>query len=259
VTELLDRAQQLVAAGPHSAASEIAAVHAALYPDRDAVCQTCRGELGKAYYAIQRWVSQQASSSLFSSTDVKKHTTARFHSDDLIYTPHGLGVAYSNANLTDKAARDILKADPDAAQHFAVLPPEASDEEQAEALTASQQATAKQVEQAQHPVPAPPAGLDYGKLAAAILDEQQRRAAAQPASTEVKTEVLDNNVAVTTGHTDGADDQDDEKPVRLSRMNKEQLVATYRAELNLEPLAELTNDQLRDAIAEKRASLQDPE
>ena len=49
MAELLDRARLLLAAGPYGAnTAEIAAVHAAIYPDREAVCQNCRGELGRA-------------------------------------------------------------------------------------------------------------------------------------------------------------------------------------------------------------------
>jgi hypothetical protein len=248
------------------------------------VCQTCPAELGKAYYAIKRWVDQQNSSSTISSSNVKKTTVARFHSDTLSFTPHGLGVTYTNANLTDKAARDILASDPDAARHFATLPPAESDEEKEQALTAGQQATEKQVEQAdkqaQAPAPAPalPGGFDYAQLARAMFDEGERRqreadnkvteptqpnltaqaGGAAEGEPEVKTEVLDNDVVVTTGTTEVAGDEDG-KPVRLSRMNKDQLVETYRHELNMEPLADLTNDELRTAIAEKRASQQDPE
>jgi hypothetical protein len=293
VAELLDRARQLVAGGPHvTNISELIAVHALLYPARDPVCDHCPAEQGKAYYAIQRWVTQQENSlSTSTSNNVKKGTTARFHSDQLIYTPHGLGVAYNNDNLTDKAARDILKADPDAAQHFAVLPP-AAEEGEDEPLTEAQASAAKQVEKAQHPVPAPtaPVGFDYNKLASAMIDELQRREAEaqakrdaeddgdedddqgneQPsgltdstggagegdATSEVKTETLDNGVEVKTGTTDTTenDSHDGEQPVRLSRMDKKQLVATYKAELNLEPAEGLTNDQLRDAIAEHRTA-----
>jgi len=281
VAELLDRARQLIAGGPWvSNVGELIAVHALIYPTRDPVCDHCPAEQGRAYYAIQRWVNQQENSSLtFSSSNVKKGTTARFHSDELIYTPHGLGVAYSNKNLTDKAARDILKADPDAAQHFSVLPPAAEAGEDEQPLTASQQTAEKQAEQAQHPAPAPAAlpGFDYAKLASAMLDEVQRRQAEAEAKQlaqddeshedegegepEVKTEVLGNGVEVTTGHTDSTagDDHNDEQPVRLSRMNKDQLLEAYRAELRLEPAAGLTNDQLRDAIAEHRANQVDPE
>ncbi|MDJ0367381.1 hypothetical protein QMK33_19710 [Hymenobacter sp. H14-R3] len=295
MAELLDRARQLVAAGPYSARpAEVASVHAALYPGRDAVCQTCRHELGTAYFAIKRWADQQDSSSTIFSDNVKKSTvTARFHSDQLIYTPHGLGVAYSNANLTDKAARDILKADPDAAAHFAVLPPAATEGEDEQPLTPAQASAEKQAEKAEHPAPAAPAGFDYAKLAAALLDESERRqnevdaahekawldaaqqhapadnatpsltasaGGAEAPATEavVETQTLTNGVEVTTGHLEVIDEHD-EQPVRLSRMNKEQLLDTYRVELRLEPAAGLTNDQLRDAIAEHRASLQDPE
>lgn len=66
MAELLDQAHQLVAGGVYSAsAAEIAGVHAAIYSSRDTVCQTCPAELGKAFYAIQRWATQQDS---FSST-----------------------------------------------------------------------------------------------------------------------------------------------------------------------------------------------
>lgn len=276
--ELLERGRRLVASGPHSPnTSEIAEVHAALYPTRDAVCQTCPGELGRAYYAIQRWVNQQENSSTNSPSNVKKGTTARFHSDSLIYTPHGLGIAYSNANLTDKAARDIIAADPDAAQHFAVLPAEAEESEDATPEANRTQATA--LAATPSPSPAQPAPvIDYAQLASAILDEQSRRAA-QPADTEkpaeapaltasvggaadtaeVKKEVLGNGVEVTTGKTDATSEEEPKRPAPLSRMKHDELVATYRAELNLEPVAELTNEQLRDAIAEKRATVQDPE
>ena len=244
-------------------------LHAALYPDREPVCQNCRGELGKAYYAIQRWVSQQdASSTNPPSSNVKKTTTARFHSDELHYTPHGLGVTYSNANLTDKAARDILSADPDAARHFAVLPAEASAEEAAEDAAP---ATAP-VEQALEPAATPPAGFDYGKLASALADEMERRhagATSVPAAPVADAPALTASaggapagVTVTTGTTahDADDaDHDDEKPVRLSRMGKDQLLATYRAELKLEPAEGLTNEELRQVIAEHRAAQQDPE
>jgi len=282
VAELLERARQLVAGGPHvTHVSELIAVHALIYPNRDPVCDHCPAEQGRAYYAIKRWVTQQENSSpTIFSDNVKQHSIARFHSDQLIYTPHGLGVAYSNDNLTDKAARDILKADPDAAQHFAVLPPLAEGEDE-QPLTPAQQNAEKQAEQAQHPASPVPQGIDYAKLAAALLDEQERRAGTPPAPApapeqptltasasgaaeadakpEVKKEELDNGVEVTTGTTEAVDQDHDEKPVRLSRMNKDQLVATYRAELNLEPLADLTNDQLRDAIAEHRAGQADAE
>jgi hypothetical protein len=284
VAGLLDRARQLVAGGPHSPnVSELIAVHALLYPSRDPVCDHCPAEQGRAYYAIQRWVNQQENSSLtISSSNVKKGTTARFHSDELIYTPHGLGVAYSNANLTDKAARNILAADPDAAQHFSVLPPKAEDGEDEQPQNASQAAATEAVEKAEQNQFVP-AGFDYAKLASAMLDEVQRRQAEaeakqnaqdddddeqaddeaetenDEAETEVKTEVV-GNVEVTTGHTDGTEaDHTDEQPVRLSRMNKEQLLTTYRTELRMEPAAGLNNDELRNAIAEHRASQQDPE
>lgn len=293
MAELLERAQALVAAGPYDARpAEIAAVHAAIYPDRDAVCQTCRGELGRAYYAIQRWAAQQDAASdapLSLSTMKKNNSVARFKSDSTIYTPHGLGVAYSNANLTDKAARDIIKNDPDAKALFSELPAEADEAEQD--LSPAQASAEKAVEQAQTAVQQLPAGFDYAKLASAMVDELERRQAeaqakhdaehdyqdeeendqqpdltasvggAAEAELEVETDVLDNNVEVTTGHIDGAagDDHNDEKPVRLSRMNKDQLVAAYTTELGQAPAEGLTNDELRDAIAEKRASLQDPE
>jgi hypothetical protein len=271
VADLLGRAQQLVAAGLYDARpAEIAAVHAAIYPDRDAVCQTCRGELGKAYYAIKRWAEQPNSSSIIStSSTVKKNTsTARFKSDHTIYTPHGLGIAYSNDNLTDKAARYIIANDPDAAGLFSELPPEASEEEEQPA-----QAVAPTPAPAQAPVAA--GQIDYVKLAQAIVDIQNKAKAQEP-DTEVKelTEEAKGDGQHLTASTGGAADagnqpngsdnsgtdaDGDDKPVRLSRMNKEQLVATYTAELGQAPDEKLTNDELRDAIAEKRSSMQDPE
>lgn len=129
MAQLLDRARQLVAAGPHDAAlAEIAAVHDAIWPAKAPVCPTnlCRQVLGVAFYAIKRWVEQQqgaagdlAPSSSFMST--KTASAARFK-EGIFHTPHGLGVTYSNANLTEKAALDILENDPDAAQFFDVLP-----------------------------------------------------------------------------------------------------------------------------------------
>jgi hypothetical protein len=274
VQELLERAQQLVAAGPYSpSVSEIIAVHALLYPARDPVCDHCPAEQGRAYFAIKRWVEQQENSfSTSISSNVKKGTTARFSSDTLTYTPHGLGVAYTNANLTDKAARDILKADPSAAQHFAVLPPEAEEGEDEQQLTASQQATETQVEKAQASTQEVPAGFDYAKLASAMLDEVERRQAAesqaridaaqQPALTASTGGAA--NGAQESDNTDKTDNtsdngQDENKPVSLSRANKEQLHAFYTAELGQAPAEDLTNEDLRKAIAEKRASQQDPE
>ncbi|MGI4870967.1 MAG: hypothetical protein ACRYFX_07295 [Janthinobacterium lividum] len=282
---LVARAQQLLAAGPHNAApAEVAALHALVWPTREPVCETCRGELGKAYYALQRWVNQHNSSTLSSSAPVKKTTTARFHSDETQYTPHGLGVTYSNTNMTDKAARDILAGDPDAKDFFSVLPPAATAEDEAEDLATSQAATPAA---AQAPV-APttvPADFDYAKLASALVDETERRQAAkhtddpatQTSTDEVKLSAQPGgqgadgvtsagsppaSVEVTTSTTapdEHDDDQDGEKPVRLSRMNKEQLVAAHTTELGSAPDVALTNDELRDALAQHRAGQQDPE
>jgi hypothetical protein len=285
VAELLDRARQLVAAGPYSPnVSELIAVHALIYPARDPVCDHCPAEQGRAYFAIQRWVTQQENSfSTSSSSNVKNGTIARFHSDTLIYTPHGLGVAYSNKNLTDKVARYILKNDPDAAQHFSVLPPADEDGDDEQQLTATQQATEAQVEKTEQAASAPE-GFDYAKLASAMLDEIERRnqesdtqhaqqlanaTPEQPALTastggaadaDQGTDETDN----TDSKSDTADntsesEQEDAKPVSLSRANKEQLIGLYTAELGQAPAPELTNDELRNAIAEKRAGQQDPE
>lgn len=290
MAELLDRAQQLVAAGPYDARpAEIAAVHAAMYPDRDAVCQTCRGELGKAYYAIKRWAEQQgaASNAPLSSTSMKKTASvARFKSDNTIYTPHGLGIAYTNDNLTDKAARYIIDNDPDAKALFSELPPEADDEDEQKA---SEAAPAE--------APAAPAAtgeIDYVKLAQAILDIQGKQKAQQPdqqvqdlqkeakdagqplpsatstvltasaggaADSDKGSDNADSDSGKPDSTADNSDadtDDDDKQPVRLSRMNKEQLVAAHTAELGQAPAEGLTNDDLRNAIADKRASQQDP-
>jgi hypothetical protein len=278
VAELLDKAQQLVAAGVYSAsAANIAQIHAAIYPSRDAVCQTCPGELGKAFYGIQRWATQQDSfSSTSTSSTVKNQSVARFHSDDITYTPHGLGVVYSNTNLTDKAARYILKTDPDAIQHFAVLPPEAAEgEDDAPVAATPEQATETQVEKAQQQVTAVPAEFDYAKLAAAMLDEVERRqadasqaridATQQPALTASTGGAADAGQETdTTDKTDTSDStsdnvQDETKPVSLSRANKAQLTAFYVAELGHAPAEDLTVEQLHGAIAEHRAAQQDPE
>jgi hypothetical protein len=296
VAELLDRAQQLVAAGPYDARpTEIAAVHDAIWPEKAPVCPTltCRQVLGVAYFSIKRWAEQQgaASTAPLSLSTMKKSTSvARFKNANTIYTPHGLGVAYSNDNLTDKAARYIIANDPDAAALFSELPPAEEEGEDEQQLTPAQQTAEKALVKAEHPVQTAPAGFDYTKLAKAMVDELERRegertaqfeqdmdnaisgqppltastggAAEGEASLEVKTEALSNGVEVTTGQTESTDTQEadtDERPVRLSRMNKEQLVATYTTELGQAPEEKLTNDELRDAIAEKRASQQDPE
>jgi hypothetical protein len=287
VAELLDRARQLVAAGPYDARpAEIAAVHDTIWPEKAPVCPTltCRQVLGKAYYAIKRWAEQQgaASEAPLSSTPMKKTSVARFKSNDTIYTPHGLGVAYSNTNLTDKAARYILKNDPDARSLFSELPGEADEEEQD--LNPAQASAEKAVEKAETPVPQVPAGFDYAKLAAAMLDEVERRN--QESTTKFEQDmdaVVSQQPALTASaggagaadqgadnadNTDGKPDtsdstseseQEDAKPVSLSRANKEQLQGFYRTELGQEPAADLSNEDLRKAIAEKRASQQDPE
>jgi hypothetical protein len=247
-------------------------VHAAIYPSRDAVCQTCPGELGKAFYAIQRWATQQDSfSSTSTSSTVKNQSVARFHSDDITYTPHGLGVVYSNTNLTDKAARYILKTDPDAIQHFAVLPPEAQEGED------EQPATPAPVQESE-PAPAVASAqpvIDYQKLASALADEFERRQP-KPVGEPAKPTEVPPLTASTGGAADGGQEtdktdktdtsdstsenvQDETKPVSLSRANKAQLTAFYVAEIGHAPAEDLNVDQLRGAIAEHRAAQQDPE
>jgi hypothetical protein len=220
----------------------------------------------------------------------KSTSVARFKSATTIYMPHGLGVAYSNDNLTDKAARYIIANDPDAVALFSELPPAEEEGEGEQQLTPAQQTAEKALAKAEHPQQTAPAGFDYTKLAKAMVDELERREgertaqfeqdmdnaiSGQPpltastggagegeASLEVKTEALSNGAEVTTGQTESTDTSEadtDERPVRLSRMNKELLVSTYTAELGQAPEEKLTNDELRDAIAEKRASQQDPE
>ena len=306
MTELLDRARALVAAGPYDArTSEIAAVHAALYPKRDAVCQTCPAELGRAYYAIKRWAAQQeaASTAPSLSSFMKKNAPARFKSDTTIYTPHGLGVAYSNANLTDSAARAILKADPDAADLFEVLPAEADEEPTtttapASAPQADSTATglseadldkladkvAERLRAGMKATPTPSAqptqhlGIDGQPVAPGV--DPVTKPLAVGGTTPVlsvtkEVEALPTgSVAVTTGQVndqgtgndnadsdnadsdnDGEGGQEGEKPVRLSRMNKEQLLAAYRAEVQAEGgllVVDAHNDDLREAIAKAR-------
>jgi hypothetical protein len=265
VAELLERARQLIAGGPYSPnVSEIIAVHAALYPTRDPVCDHCPAEQGKAYFAIKRWVDQQDNSSSTSTTlTVSKNTsTARFHSDTTTLFPHGLGVAYSNDNLTDKAARYILKNDPDAAQFFKVLPPDAEEGEDDVQPTVASAPAAAPAASTTVPTAALPAGFDYAALAKAMVDELERRESEREPEAPAADE-QPNLTSSAGGAADDADkadgddedDNDDEKPVRLSRMNKELLISTYTAELGQAPAENLTNDELREAIAAKRASL----
>ena len=297
--QLLIRARQLVAAGPYDArASEIAAVHAAIYPERDAVCETCPRELGPAFFAIQRWAAQQgAAGDAPFSPSFMSQPQARFKSDTTVYTPHGLGVAYSNDNLTNKAARDILAADPDAADLFKVLPPDATDEElaaeaaavqvhESPAASAPAKASAAPASPESRLVPASvPADFDYKQLASAMLDEVERRQALKDSEESAADneaddaeDNLDEDDADTTPNTSDANQSNSsdnagsaegdshhgeghegERPVRLSRMNKDQLVAAHTAELGHAPAAELTNDDIRAAIGQHRASQQDPE
>jgi hypothetical protein len=303
VSELLNRAQQLVAAGPYDARpAEIAAVHDAIWPEKAPVCPTltCRKVLGVAYFSIKRWTEQQgaASNAPLSLSTMKKSTSvARFKSSDTIYTPHGLGVAYSNANLTDKAARYILEKDPDAAALFSALPPEDEDAEDEQELTPAQQVADKALSLAENPKQSAPDGFDYAKLASAMVDELERRAQERDTKTEQdldddseqdlddatseqppltastggaadagqetdETDNSDSNSDTSDSTSNYSDADNSAAPVRLSRMNKEQLLATYRAEVQAEGgllLVDAHNDDLRNAIAEKRASLQDPE
>jgi hypothetical protein len=256
MAEVLDRARHLIDAGAHNAqVAEIAAVHDAIWPAQAPICPTltCRAVLGRAFFTIKRWLDQQDNSPSTStdSTVSKSTSTARFHSDSTTLFPHGLGVAFSNDNLTDSAARYILKHDPDAKQFFKVLPPAAEGEEEFNPEAQQAQATTEPASApATSSAASPEAGIDYAKLAAYILDEQERRAV-KPAAPAL------------TASAGGADSKDndhgDEKPLPLSRQNKEQLMVTYRAELKTEPGEDLLNDDLRDAITQHRAGQQDPE
>jgi hypothetical protein len=290
VQELLARAQQLVAAGPYDARpAEIAAVHDIIWPEKAPVCPTltCRKVLGVAYFSIKRWAEQQGAAGdapLSLSTMKKNNSVARFKSSDTIYTPHGLGIAYSNANLTDKAARYIIENDPDATGLFSELPPAAEDDEDEQQLTPAQQVADKALNLAENPKQSAPDGFDYAKLAKAMVDELEQRAKDRDAESEQDSdddgddtteqpaltasaggaansdqETDETDKSDSTADTSDNDGHDETKPASLSRANKEQLQAYYRAELGQEPAAELTNEDLRTAIAEKRASLQDPE
>ena len=307
MAELLDRARALVAAGPYDARpAEIAAVHDAIWPAKAPVCPTltCRRALGIAYFSIKRWAEQQgaAGDAPLSSPTMKKPVAARFKSDTTIYTPHGLGVAYSNANLTDSAARAILKADPDAERLFEVLPAEVADEpaydsdkkDQAAsstatgadspALTGLSEADLDKIAERlfdrmkkhvmgeeDHTTSAQPQGIDGQPLEAGADPEHQSlniggedTSEGEPTLTVTRTEVEPAHVEVTTGQVADTDagagasadaDQDGDKPVRLSRMNKEQLLAAYRAEVQPEGgllVVDAHNDDLREAIAKAR-------
>jgi hypothetical protein len=74
-----------------------------------------------------------------------------------------------------------------------------------------------------------------------------------------KADKTDSNTDTSDSMSDQSDADGDKRPAPLSRMNKEALVATYTTELGQAPDEKLNNDELRNAIAEKRASLQDPE
>lgn len=255
MAELLDRARLLIDAGAHNArAAEVAAVHDAIWPAQAPVCPTltCRAVLGRAFFTIKRWLDQQDNSSSTSTTStVSKNTpTARFHSDTTTLFPHGLGIGFTNDNLTDSAARYILKNDPDAAQFFKVLPPDAEDGEQDE-VPVAQSSPATAAAPVAPTVASPATGaIDYAQLAAAVVNEQERRQKEGSATAPALT-------AAAGGASDGTDGDGDDKPLALSRLNKDQLVAAYRTELNAEPPTEMLNDDLRAAIAKHRAGQTD--
>lgn len=257
---LLDRARQLVDAGAHNAqAAEVAAVHDAIWPAQAPICPTltCRAVLGRAFFTIKRWLDQQDNSpSISTSSTVSKNTsTARFHSDTTTLFPHGLGVAYSNDNLTDSAARYIIKHDPDAAQFFKVLPPEAKEGEDDEQPTETEQptATAESAPASQQPA------IDYDLLASKVADELQRRAQPTVPATDGQPALTASAGGAPTSGDASTDTHEDGRPVALSRQNHAQLVTTYTTELGTAPAEDLLNDDLRAAITQHRAGKQDPE
>ncbi|MGI4864625.1 MAG: hypothetical protein ACRYFZ_11945 [Janthinobacterium lividum] len=264
MAELLDRARQLIDAGAHNAqAAEVAAVHDAIWPAQAPVCPTltCRAVLGRAFFTIKRWLDQQDNSpSTSTSSTVSKTTSiARFHSDTTTLFPHGLGMGFSNDNLTDSAARYILENDPEAEQFFKVLPPEAEGEEEFQPKATEAAATEAPTASTVAPTQSLPADFDYDKLADKVFERLKSHAENQggaPDSTQQPALTASTGGAADTA--DG-DTHEDGKPLPLSRLNKEQLVAAYRTELQADPPADMLNDDLRSALASHRAGQQDPE
>ncbi|WP_045689401.1 hypothetical protein [Hymenobacter sp. AT01-02] len=120
----VERARLLQQAGPHAAApEEIAAVHAAFYPNREAVCLTCPGKLGVAYMAIMRYLGSlpaDSSTTLFASTIPMSKPKYSFTDSQQTYRPHNSPEVFSNANLTDGRVAMLLKGDPALALHFGI-------------------------------------------------------------------------------------------------------------------------------------------
>ena len=247
----VERARQLKRAGAYGVSgAEVAAVHAALYPDAAPICSTCPGVILPAFQAVLRWLRLHDSSTSFSSTAVANTTptTAKFTSDDIEYTPFGLGVTYTNANLTDAAARHILKHDPDAARLFATLPAEESAQESA---AAERSAPAADTPADSTPAVATvAAGIDYDLLADKVADKLMERFKLSQEPSELPA--VEPEAAPALAVTAEQDDTDESKPVALSRANKAQLQDLYRAELKQEP-GELHADDLRKAISDHRA------
>lgn len=128
--EWLQRAGLLKQAGANGLQpAELAAVHAGLFPDAEAVRTGCRKCVLDAYQAVLRALrlAAESDSSLSTSFAMSKNQ-ARFLSDDTQYTAHNDITAYSNANLTDGVARRILASDPDAERLFETLPGEQEEE-----------------------------------------------------------------------------------------------------------------------------------
>jgi len=209
-----ERAGRLKQAGAYRLdTAELVAVYNALFPGQPLSCETCRGVLLQAYQRILRALREHTSATTPLTT--MDNQAARFKSDDTIYFPHGLGVAYSNANITDKMARYILAKDPEAAKYFEVLP----GEEQPEA----------------------PASTLADVLTGAVHVPGYFTPAASHESHTGESE------------EDADDDSDEAKPMRLSRANQEQLRTYYREELGQEPAEDATNRELRQAIQAHRS------
>jgi len=124
--EWVNRASQLRLTGAsHATPSEIAAVHAGIWPRAEAVRVTCPRCYGSAYFRILRWLGSQSTPSTSTPTTMAEATQTspkkyQFHQDTTSYRPFGSPVVYSNANLTDTIAGRILTADPSAEKLFKV-------------------------------------------------------------------------------------------------------------------------------------------
>ncbi|TGE07701.1 hypothetical protein [Hymenobacter fodinae] len=125
--EWVDRARQIKLAGlSRTESSELAAVHAALYPAAEPVRVSCYKCVAEAFQAILRYLRTTSTDSSTSFPTVMSTATPSaerkysFTDKSKTYRPHNSPVVFSNENLTDARVAMILKADPAAAVHFGI-------------------------------------------------------------------------------------------------------------------------------------------